>query len=148
MAQFDWRTGVAFSAVIGAGVAALSGWKHTPSGQLAWDGEAWRWESPSYRTGSTEQELAVVADFQHMLLLRAENHEGASLWLWLERSTMPERWLAVRRAVYSPHRSVVAVQHDVLPDESSALPALPALPALAVSVPGVTQSAAVTRIKP
>ena len=120
ISRLDWRIVVAFSAVLGVGLAARTGWSHMPSGQLAWSGEAWRWESPSYQTGSTEQALSVIADFQHMLLLRLENQTGASLWLWLERSAMPDRWLDLRRAVYSPHRPSAASQHDLLPRDSFA----------------------------
>ena len=127
ISRLDWRIGVAFSAVLGAGLAARTGWSHMPSGQLAWSGETWRWESPSYQTGSTEQALSVIADFQQMLLLRLENQTGASLWLWLERSAMPDRWLDLRRAIYSPHRSPAARQHDLLPGNSFASTGSPAL---------------------
>lgn len=120
ISQVDWRIGVAFSAAIGAGVAALTRWRHISGGQLAWSGDAWRWESPAYQTGGIEQSLLVIADLQHVLLLRLENQTGASLWLWLERSAMPDRWLDLRRAVYSPHRSAAASPHDLLPCDSFA----------------------------
>ena len=113
--QLDWRTILALAAVLAAGVAAHFGSKKTPVGQLAWDGQVWRWESASYQTGIAEYELSVVADFQHRLLLRLENQALASLWLWVERRAAPERWLDLRRAVYSPHRSAVtSPQHDFL----------------------------------
>ena len=110
MQQFNWRTGLAVSSLMLAGLAARNSWRHLPSGQVAWDGEVWRWESPSYQTGSAEQTLGVIADLQHHLLVRLENHAGASLWLWLEKKTMPERWMDLRRAVYSPHRTLAASQ--------------------------------------
>ncbi len=87
-----------------AATAALRGWKNSPIGQLAWDGQFWRWESPGYQTGMAEQELVVLADFQRLLLIRLENQAHAQLWLWVERQAMPERWMDFRRAVYSPHR--------------------------------------------
>lgn len=93
------------AAIALAGAAARTGWNNAPTGQLAWDGQCWRWESPGYQTGLAEQQLSVIADFQHLLLLRIENQAHASLWLWLERAAMPERWLDLRRAVYSPQRS-------------------------------------------
>ena len=106
--------------VLLAGLAARSSWNHLPSGHLAWDGEVWRWEIPGYQTGAAEHELSVIADFQHRMLLRLENQAGASLWLWLEKNAMPERWMDLRRAVYSPHKSPGAVpQHDFLPAQSS-----------------------------
>jgi toxin CptA len=104
MRQIDWRIFLAGGCIAAAGVTAYIGWKNAPVGQLAWDGQHWRWESPGYQTGIAEQQLSVIADFQHLLLLRIENPAHASLWLWLERRALPERWLDLRRAVYSPHR--------------------------------------------
>ena len=121
---------LALVAVLVAGVAARTSWNNLPGGQLAWDGEVWRWESASYQTGIAELELSVIADFQRSLLLRLENHARASLWLWAEQSAMPDRWLDLRRAVYSPHKSPAALpQHDFFPVEPSSLPS----PAVAVS---------------
>jgi toxin CptA len=129
--QLDWRMALAGFSVLLAGLAARTSWDKLPSGQLAWDGEVWRWESAGYQTGAAEHDLSVIADFQQSLLLRLENPARASLWLWVEQSAMPERWLDLRRAVYSPHKSpAVLQQHDFLPDESSSLPS----PAVAVSI--------------
>lgn len=115
MQQFNWRIVLAVLFIALAGLAARSSWNHLPSGQLVWDSEVWRWESPSYQAGSAEQTLWVIADFQHRLLVRLENQAGASLWLWLEKKVMPDRWMDLRRAVHSPHRSLVALdQHDFL----------------------------------
>jgi toxin CptA len=125
--QVDWRTVFAFIAVLATGIAAYIGTKNSPIGQLAWDGEVWRWETLSYQAGIAEYELSVIADFQHRLLLRLQNQAHAKLWLWVERQAAPERWLDLRRAVYSPHRSTVASSpHDSLHAEPP--------PAVAVSV--------------
>lgn len=119
--RFDWRIGVAFLAVLFAGVAVRSGINNLPTGQLVWDGKAWRWESAGYQTGVAEYEVAVVADLQSRLLLRLENPASASLWLWLERSALPERWLDLRRAIYSTRRaSPSALAHDLPPDPVAA----------------------------
>lgn len=126
--QENWRTVLALVAVFLAGVAAWIGAQRVPAGQLVWTGETWRWESGSYQTGNAEYELSVVADFQHRLMLRLQNQAQATLWLWVERQAAPERWLDLRRAVYSPRRSTVtAPPHDL----SHAEPP----PAVAVSVP-------------
>ena len=92
------------TALLGAGAAACVGWKRAPAGQLAWDGQNWRWESASYRTGVAEYKLSVIADLQHILVIRLENSAGARLWIWPERYAFSERWLDLRRAVYSPQR--------------------------------------------
>jgi toxin CptA len=132
--QLDWRIALAFLSVLMAGVAARTSWINLPSGQLAWNGEVWRWESASYQTGVAEQELVVIADFQRWLLLRLENQARASLWLWAEQSAMPDRWLDLRRAVYSPHRSPSApAQHDLPLAESPPSALTPS--AMAVSIP-------------
>lgn len=107
MRSFDWRMVLTLAVVLGAGAAARSSWNNAAAGQLAWDGEAWRWESAGYQTGIAAHELSVIADFQGMLLLRLENRASARLWLWVERCALPERWLDLRRAVYSPHKSSV-----------------------------------------
>jgi hypothetical protein len=92
-------------AVLGlTGWAAFSGWKSSPLGELVWDGQSWRWESAGYQTGVTEYQVMVAADFQQIVLLRLENPANARLWLWVECTALPERWLDLRRAVYSPHR--------------------------------------------
>ena len=139
--QLDWRMALAFVAVLLAGVAARTSWNHLPGGQLAWDGAVWRWESASYQTGVAELELLVVADFQRRLLLRLENHARASLWLWAEQSAMPERWLDLRRAVYSPPKPPAALpQHDFSPGEPE--------PSTAVAVSGAMHPVNVPRAKP
>lgn len=113
--QLDWRMAVALVAVLGAGVATHSSWKNAATGQLAWDGEVWCWESPSYQTGIAEQQLSVIVDCQHLLLLRLENQAHASLWLWAEQKALPERWLDLRRAVFSSRKASKASQpHDVM----------------------------------
>lgn len=102
--QADGRLLLAACCLLLSGLAAGIGWKNLSGGRLAWDGDAWRWESAGYATGAGEYSLSVIADFQQRLVLRLENQAGASLWLWAERSAMPERWLDLRRAIYSPHR--------------------------------------------
>jgi toxin CptA len=108
------------AAVLLAGLAAALHWKNTPSGQLVWDGQAWCWVSAADPAGVAAPDAAVVADLQRWLLLRLESQSGACLWLWAERQSAPERWLALRRAVYSPHRfSSTAQPHDALADASA-----------------------------
>ena len=125
--QVDWRTVIALVAVLLTGVAAVTGTKNAPAGQLAWDGDVWRWERLSYQAGITKYELSVAVDFQHRLLLRLQNPAQAKLWIWVDRQAAPERWLDLRRAVYSPRRPTVAsTPHDLLHAEPP--------PAVAVSV--------------
>jgi hypothetical protein len=111
---FDWRLGISMAAVAVAGLAAWLGWRNAPVGQLHWDGQDWRWESQGYPSGTPVLALSVALDLQRTLLLRLENHDNASLWLWAHRAAMPERWLDLRRAVYSRRKPwPVALPPDV-----------------------------------
>jgi toxin CptA len=123
--KMDWRTVLSIFSVFAAGVATYIGTKSASAGRLCWDGDVWRWETLSYQAGTAEYNVSVVIDFQHKLLLRLQEQSQAKVWIWVERQTAPERWLDLRRALYSPHRS------PVVSDSSSAEPG----PAVAVSVP-------------
>lgn len=103
--KFDGRGFFAAVAILLAGAAAGWGWKNAPVGRLAWDGQLWRWESSGYQTGTAGAKLVVIADFQQLLLLRIENQAHASLWLWAEQNALPERWLDLRRAVFSSQKA-------------------------------------------
>ena len=141
MRQPDWRMLLAGSSVLLAGLAARTTWGNLPGGQLAWDGDVWRWESAGYQTGVGEHALSVIADFQQRLLLRLENPDGASLWLWVEQNAMPERWLDFRRAVYSPHKSRASLPaHDFVPVDSSDSPPPAVAPSKAMQSQHVPQA--------
>ena len=101
-----WRHFIGLAAVFAVGLVALRGWNNSPVGRLAWDGQLWRWEGRGYQVGVADYKLLVAIDFQNMMLLRIENQAHAKLWLWAERRAFPERWLDLRRAVYSPHRLI------------------------------------------
>lgn len=111
----DWRLWTALAVVLAAGVAAGLAWAHSPVGQLRWDGQDWRWESRGYQSGTPVRDLAVALDLQRTMLLRLENQDHATLWLWAGRSSQPERWLDLRRAVYSQHRASA----DLVPPDAS-----------------------------
>ena len=111
--QLGWRQLTGIAAVFGASWVAFRGWKNSPVGQLAWDGQVWRWEGPGYQAGVAQYDLWAAADFKNVMLLRIENQAHATLWLWAERKSSPERWLDLRRAVYSPHRRSTGVRHSL-----------------------------------
>ncbi len=81
-------------------------WFYQFSGVLRWDGQVWTLESPS--SGVAGMALSVppevLLDVQSYLWLHACPMGRGRIWLWLERSTQPERWLDLRRAVYSRAR--------------------------------------------
>lgn len=73
-----------------------------PQGDLVWDGGLWRFEVAGARDATGM--LRVHMDGQSHLLLSLRETAGAVHWLWLERCMQPERWEALRRAVYSRPR--------------------------------------------
>ena len=109
------QTGVLVSLMMSGG-AAYVGWRQVQPGLLRWDGEVWEIEAP---TGPNEflpalvGTLSVQFDFQFLLLLRLDaatdaasiNASGLSRWIWLDQSSQPGQWPALRRAVFSPKPS-------------------------------------------
>ena len=96
-------------ALVFACVGAAGGgyaWRTQFSGDLYWDGAHWTLEPQS--AGTLRRALAetpeVLVDLQRYLWLRARTAESRAVWIWLERSSCPERWLDLRRAVYSRAR--------------------------------------------
>ena len=134
-----WAMALLACSLVVAGLAAWVAIRKPALGQLSWDGHLWRWESASYRSGLAEQQLVVIADFQHLLLLRIENPARAALWLWAERKAFPSRWMDFRRAVYSPQR---------LSTDARWQPFIPAEPAPPVTPSGPAQNTGVGVTKP
>lgn len=86
-----------------AAAGALQYWLGQFRGVLRWDGLHWQLD------GLQPQGVPWVLSFSPEVLLDAQTHlwvcvspAGHSrIWLWLERSSQPERWMDLRRAVYS-----------------------------------------------
>lgn len=98
--SLDWRHMLAAVAVILAALAARTSQSSELAdndARLRWDGQGWHWVA-------TESERAVRPvvhqDFQSLLLVRLQG-DHAAMWMWLERSACPERWLDLRRALYA-----------------------------------------------
>ena len=110
---FGARDAVVSAAVaLGLWLLAAAGashfWWSQPRGVLQFDGQAWT-------LGQTAKSFSgplalsvppeVLLDLQAHLWVRVVPMGRASQWLWLERSSQPERWMDLRRAVYSRARS-------------------------------------------
>ena len=93
-----WGQAAAATALMAIGIMALLSWWRSPRGDLHWDGTAWT--GPA---GGALDSLDVALDVQRALLVRWQAAPSAG-WLWLERSRCPQRWLDLRRAVYSRAR--------------------------------------------
>jgi toxin CptA len=105
--QSFWRVGLGALACVATWGMALSSWRRTSPGTLAWDGVSWRFETQvpvvqEFAAGGIAA-ISVHLDFQSVILARL--HAGAldplrrSLWIWLERRSAPAQWKALRRAV-------------------------------------------------
>ena len=72
---------------------------HTPRAQLAWDGRGWRLQLGAQISVVTPQ---VILDVQHSMLLCLRPVAGMTVWVWPAQQVQPERWLALRRALFNP----------------------------------------------
>ena len=107
-----WR--LATAGVLLVAVALISAWQWwvMPRGELYWDGQNWTWTAAGTAdTGAA----AVCLDLQQCVLLHWRGR-GRAHWFWLERAHCPQRWDALRRAVYSRVRS------PALPEPGAAEP--------------------------
>ena len=78
-------------------------WHQQFVGFLRWDGQGWALEGDGpdkiFRALSVPPE--VLLDLQTHLWVCVSPLGYRRTWLWLERASQPERWLDMRRAVYS-----------------------------------------------
>ena len=72
---------------------------HTPRAQVVWDGQEWRLQAGALNLLVTPQ---VILDVQHSLLLCLRTEPGLTRWVWPAQKAQPARWLALRRALFSP----------------------------------------------
>jgi hypothetical protein len=86
-----------------AATGAVHFWRQQFVGSLRWDGQGWVLESDGpekiFRALSAQPE--VLLDLQAHLWVCVSPWGHHRTWLWLERASQPERWLDMRRAVYS-----------------------------------------------
>lgn len=105
-----------FSLVVGALWAVWTVWRlrRPVWGHLAWLAEShessgeenpgrWMWISAAYRSGTPLARVEWLWDLQGVVLLRLHNAAGLSWWVWLEKSSEPDAWDDLRRAL-APHR--------------------------------------------
>ncbi len=115
-----WVTLGARDAVVSASVAlglwllAAAGaahfWWSQPRGLLQFDGQDWALDQMAKSFNGPRilsVPPAVLLDLQAHIWVRVVPTGHSSQWLWLERSSQPERWMDLRRAVYSRARSGV-----------------------------------------
>ena len=92
------REGVLLTSALLAGALACGWGGYREFGRVRFDGQYWSW---SGRSPLAAARMEVGLDLQILLLVRLVEPERPSRWLWLERGSDPQRWLDLRRAVYS-----------------------------------------------
>ena len=101
-----WPAAAVWAAAL-AGVAHF--WWNQPQGSLHWDGRSWTMdiassEAPSAAAAILSAPPEVLLDLQSHLWVKVCPRPGTPAWIWLARSVQPERWMDLRRAVYSRAR--------------------------------------------
>ena len=92
-----------------SGLAAWS-WHRLPRGRLQWDAlapqpdglrgpGAWRWHGSGLNQGEGLQGVGRVLDLQDTVLLELRAQDRRRRWVWVERSSDPQHWDALRRAL-------------------------------------------------
>ncbi|HZY20316.1 MAG TPA: hypothetical protein VFE82_17735 [Ramlibacter sp.] len=94
-----WRGALAVVATVATGAWAGWAWWRQPAGRLDWDGAHWTLQGERRLPGGPGV-LRPALDLQQVLLVRWTGPAGTR-WYWLDRDWQPERWSALRRAVYS-----------------------------------------------
>jgi hypothetical protein len=93
-----WRAATLAGSVMLAALACGVLLGRQRPGELRFDGKEWRMTgAANFRAAR----LTAALDFQSLMLVRLGSPDQRSRWQWLERRSAPERWLALRRAVYS-----------------------------------------------
>lgn len=101
-----WLVFVGWALWVLAVAMALQCWRSQFCGVLRWDGLHWQLDDlqPSGVPWPLFQAPEVLVDVQTHLWICVLPAGRGRVWLWLERSSQPERWMDLRRAVYSRAR--------------------------------------------
>ena len=97
-AVIDVRSVVMASALLGIGAFAFHAWQKSPHGTLHWDGQHWFW---SGFDAHRPCRLAVVLDFQRLVVVSIVGEDKAATWLWLEADRGNPDWMPLRRAIFA-----------------------------------------------
>lgn len=100
-----WRHALALAVVAAGGLLAGLAWLRSPSGTLAWGGDAWSWHAGTPDAPPEAGQPAIACDLQSRMLLLWRAEEGRARWLVVERRMAALHWDALRRAVYSRARA-------------------------------------------
>lgn len=96
--SIGWRQAVLAASVVFSAWAVFRVSRQDARALMSFDGQHW---SLSGESAVKVASVAVVLDFQSLLLVRLQEAGRRGRWLWLGRTACPERWKDLRRAVYS-----------------------------------------------
>mgnify|MGYP003423437457 CR=1 FL=1 len=94
--EIDARTFAIAGTLLGAGAFALHARRKSPTGTLYWDGQHWFW---SGFDAHRPCRLALLLDFQRMVVVSVVVDGKRVTWLWLEAGRGNPAWLPLRRAI-------------------------------------------------
>lgn len=97
-ASGEWAPWVGLLTALAGALVAVRVGSVVRTGAVVWDTRTWWWEQGSQRSSGL---MTSELDLQSLILLRFVSDAGARHWFWLERGSAPERWLALRRAVFA-----------------------------------------------
>lgn len=103
--KYAWVCIAAVAWVLAA-LGALHFWLRQFRGDVRWDGSTWLLQSaatgqPDPRSGVLKAPPRPLIDLQSHLWVVLTAADDQRMWLWLERAHHPQRWIDLRRAVYS-----------------------------------------------
>lgn len=96
--QWDVRMPLLAISTLATSSVAFVGWRHSPHGDLRWDGQRWHWSGLSANENCS---LAIVLDLQRVVLVRVQGDAANRVYLWLERAEDHANWRSLRRALVS-----------------------------------------------
>ncbi|MFT4242719.1 MAG: hypothetical protein QM569_10590 [Acidovorax sp.] len=96
-----WPAAAALCMWLVSAGGALHFWLRQPTGAIRWDGQFWALVGSDGRATALSDPPQVFLDLQSYLWMQVAPEGWRSRWLWLERSSQSERWMDLRRAVYS-----------------------------------------------
>lgn len=105
---------------LAAAACALHFWLRQFVGVLRWDGQGWVLEGgpKGQLFWALSRPPEVILDLQSHLWVCVFPLGQHRTWLWLQRSSQPERWMDMRRAVYSRAKPGADNADDTAPANS------------------------------
>ena len=88
---------------------ALGSWRRAPLGRIAWRASerraaasplgGWHWMSATCPQGTPIDRVELMLDARICALLRLQNADSLTRWVWVERARDPLHWGDLRRAL-------------------------------------------------